>query len=354
MPIRPLAVLFAASALAGAQPFDGVVDSAASDAALDTQTALTTAGSLLGDYDATANPTGTQTRPGLFGGSGNQPIPASADFTSTGALASHPAGTLTALPDFNAGTIDFDALTIDLLNGAPGTTDLAVTLLYDSFHTVSPSFIYPGGIPLTLPLGQLASISRAELTQTGPGLGTLTPTATPDLYDFTAVVPASAALTVLIAPPGGEPLETDLDAIPLALPLAGQLERLSDSSIRLTVTVSPDPIVQTVPIDALSLPAIPLELPTLGADTASVALTLSPDTLTFDAALSLSLVINATAPACPADLAPPAGVLNFFDISAYITLYNTADPAADLAAPFGTLNFFDVAAYIGLYNAGCP
>lgn len=57
---------------------------------------------------------------------------------------------------------------------------------------------------------------------------------------------------------------------------------------------------------------------------------------------------------CGADLAAPFGVLNFFDLAAYIGLFNAGDPAADLAAPFGSLNFFDVAAYIASYNAGCP
>ncbi|RMH23990.1 MAG: hypothetical protein D6692_14080 [Planctomycetota bacterium] len=58
--------------------------------------------------------------------------------------------------------------------------------------------------------------------------------------------------------------------------------------------------------------------------------------------------------ACPADLAEPFGVLNVFDIQAYIGLYNAQDPFADLAAPFGTFNIFDLQAYINLYNAGCP
>ena len=57
---------------------------------------------------------------------------------------------------------------------------------------------------------------------------------------------------------------------------------------------------------------------------------------------------------CPADLAPPAGVLNFFDIAAFLTAFNANDPAADFAAPFGTFNFFDVAAFLSAYNAGCP
>lgn len=48
------------------------------------------------------------------------------------------------------------------------------------------------------------------------------------------------------------------------------------------------------------------------------------------------------------------GQINFFDLSAYLQLYNARNPAADLAAPFGEFNFFDVAAYLNLYNAGCP
>ena len=37
--------------------------------------ALPLAGTWIGNYDAVTNPTGTQTRPGLFGGSGNVAIP---------------------------------------------------------------------------------------------------------------------------------------------------------------------------------------------------------------------------------------------------------------------------------------
>ena len=56
---------------------------------------------------------------------------------------------------------------------------------------------------------------------------------------------------------------------------------------------------------------------------------------------------------CMADLAEPVGTLNFFDIQAYIALYNVHDPAADFAAPFGLWNFFDVQAFISAFNAGC-
>jgi fibronectin-binding autotransporter adhesin len=47
-------------------------------------------------------------------------------------------------------------------------------------------------------------------------------------------------------------------------------------------------------------------------------------------------------------------VLNFFDVSTYLALFNAQDPRADLSAPFGQFNFFDIAAFINNFNAGCP
>jgi hypothetical protein len=58
--------------------------------------------------------------------------------------------------------------------------------------------------------------------------------------------------------------------------------------------------------------------------------------------------------ACPADLAEPAGALNFFDVAAYLAIYSAGDPAADLAEPSGVLNFFDISAYLAAFSAGCP
>ncbi len=66
------------------------------------------------------------------------------------------------------------------------------------------------------------------------------------------------------------------------------------------------------------------------------------------------LNFRVTGAGCAADLAEPFGTLNFFDVAAYIALYNTGSPDADLAEPFGVLNFFDISGYISLYGAGCP
>jgi hypothetical protein len=68
--------------------------------------------------------------------------------------------------------------------------------------------------------------------------------------------------------------------------------------------------------------------------------------------------------ACPADLAgnpdgTPDGLLNFFDVSAYLSLYGSGSPEADLAGnpdgtPDGLLNFFDVSEYLLQFSMGCP
>jgi hypothetical protein len=55
---------------------------------------------------------------------------------------------------------------------------------------------------------------------------------------------------------------------------------------------------------------------------------------------------------CDADLAAPFGVLNFFDISEFINLYNARDPMADFNVD-AAFNFFDITAFIDAYNAGC-
>ncbi|MEM9374169.1 MAG: GC-type dockerin domain-anchored protein [Planctomycetota bacterium] len=63
---------------------------------------------------------------------------------------------------------------------------------------------------------------------------------------------------------------------------------------------------------------------------------------------------------CPVDLFPPGandGVVNFFDLSEYIGLFNAGDPGADFfppASPDGQLNFFDVSQYLADFAAGCP
>lgn len=47
------------------------------------------------------------------------------------------------------------------------------------------------------------------------------------------------------------------------------------------------------------------------------------------------------------------GVLDFFDVSAFLSAYTAQDPAADFTGD-GAFDFFDVSAFLNAYNAGCP
>lgn len=65
-----------------------------------------------------------------------------------------------------------------------------------------------------------------------------------------------------------------------------------------------------------------------------------------------TVVATATRPTCPADISPPAGSLDFFDVSAFLGAYNAHSPSADFNSD-GAWNFFDVSAFLGAYNSGC-
>jgi len=47
------------------------------------------------------------------------------------------------------------------------------------------------------------------------------------------------------------------------------------------------------------------------------------------------------------------GLLNFFDISAFLGAFTNQDPSADFTGD-GMFNFFDVSAFLNAFNAGCP
>jgi hypothetical protein len=59
-----------------------------------------------------------------------------------------------------------------------------------------------------------------------------------------------------------------------------------------------------------------------------------------------------SAPSCPADLTGD-GVLNFFDVSAFLNAFGAQDPIADLNND-GLYNFFDVSDFLNLFSLGCP
>ena len=59
-----------------------------------------------------------------------------------------------------------------------------------------------------------------------------------------------------------------------------------------------------------------------------------------------------TGTSCVADLTGD-GMLDFFDVSAFLNAYTAMDPLADFTGD-GVYDFFDVSVFLNAYNAGCP
>ncbi|USO00081.1 MAG: hypothetical protein H6810_05305 [Phycisphaeraceae bacterium] len=56
---------------------------------------------------------------------------------------------------------------------------------------------------------------------------------------------------------------------------------------------------------------------------------------------------------CPADLAPPMGLLDLADIVAFVTAFTSMQPQADLY-PDTLFDLADVVAFVTAFQAGCP
>ena len=347
-----MAALIALCTQANAQDYTGVIDSGSSSAAVDSAVVFAAQGTLIGDYDAKTNPEGTQTRPGFFGGSGNNPIDNSLSLAADTELDSNPSGGFVISADFDSLLVDLEGLTIDLLNGQPSGTQFSLTLLYSTFNTVNPSFIYPGGIPFTLPISQTDGLTQVLLTQNGPGAGTLSPTEDPDVFDLDALVTASLLLDIDQSLGGQEGGKSTGFELPIVLPISGQVTINKDDSLDITLSASPDQIGAEFPIEGLTLPPVPFDLPTLGSESASVLLTSSPNTATIDASLSIEINAIALQNNCPADMNND-GELDFFDVSDFLDAFGTMNPVADFDDN-GAFDFFDVSAFLDAFSIGCP
>jgi hypothetical protein len=171
-----------------------------------TAIALPLAGTWIGNYDATANPAGTKTLPGYFGGSTNTAIPFSSTLKPSASIQnSHPAGGMEVGFDPVTGAMDVSGLRIDILNGQAGAVTVSMLLTYSTFHTVQPSAVYPGVTNVNVPLDN-GTLSVATATQNGPAATVAQPLGD-GTWTFAMTVPVDAVAsgTAMGQPFGGTP-----------------------------------------------------------------------------------------------------------------------------------------------------
>ena len=251
-------------------------------------------GTWIGDYDEESNPDGTQTRPGLFGGSGNNPIEYSAAFGIDGGGQSQPTGSFSLALDEEALAGVLDNLSVDLLGGQVSEVGLGIDLTYSTFNTVNPFSIYPGGIPLSFPLGS-AQVIAATLESTVPTPVVLQ--ADGEGYLFTGLVNGVNRSEVELGT-GVQEFE-----VPVAIPLAGTLELAGDEWV-MTITFS-QAVSDEQPVkDAPPFESIPLPLPTLppSDETANLLMSGAITSYSIDSLLDVQLVARGSGSSVFADL----------------------------------------------------
>ncbi len=292
------------------------------------------AGTFIGDYDATTNPTGTRTIPGLFGGSGNNAIPYTATTRVTDAINSHPAGAFTiALP--TPGVCVVTGFTSDLLNGSPGTVNVDLILTYSTFHTVAPNSIYPSLGAVTIPLAA-GTVTSANAVQSGPALGTAV-TNTDGTVGITATIPV---LVTIAGSVSGQPFPSD--PTPGVLALTGTMTVTGSNATLASTAQSTDPIGPLPPPPPLVNMAV--SLPTIPPSASTADLLFSG---TFgEGSGSSTITLNLSALGVPTPIVGDIngdGVVNGFDLTALISAWGTAGGPADLNGD-GTVDGFDMTA----------
>jgi hypothetical protein len=278
------------------------------------------AGTLIGDYDAVANPAGTRTLPGVFGGTGNNPIPYTASFVLAGDIVSSPSGSLVLGVDSEGLQIRVANLSIDLLGGEVGALGATVNINYQTFRTVSPSSLYPGGVTIPVPVGS-AEVTELTAVQTGESVfGALVPQKDGS-YQFTVTVPVNYTL---VANALGQPIG-DGAPTPGVLPLTGRLVE-GTNTVTLALAIS-DSSSTNEPVTADPFVNVPLALPTVIPTGGTANLLLSGDvtSIALSRALTADLDVAGTRQAVPGDLNGD-GLVNAIDLSLLLGAWGTSGP----------------------------
>lgn len=273
------------SAAASAQQYQFSINQAPSGIAGSLSLGASTIGTLIGNYEPSTNPTGTRTKPGLFGTFGeteNVAVNTTLGASIGGNLNSDTSGGFLASLNTTAGLISIEGYSANFL--ASGAINLPATLNlgFDSFRTRNPTSTYIGGIPLSIPFGQ-ASLTQFFGQQVGSAAGAINKTG-PGTFDFTVtpLIQLTAEFSIL-----GNTFT--IPGAPTPLLLQGSIT-LTGNTAQL-VSIQPLQVANSVNPNTV-LPQIPLDLPTIlpPGGTASVLfdLTLSEVSAGVDTTLTTS------------------------------------------------------------------
>lgn len=333
--LLPLAV-----STAGAQTYEVVMDEKSSQAILNIGLSVPLAGSFIGNYDATTNPGGTRTLPGVFGGSGNQPIPFSADVSASLDGNEVPTGSMKVVMGSGPLFLMTD-MVLDVLGGGTAPILAGAELTFSTFRTFSPNSLYPGGppFPITLPIG---GITEFRFEQTMMATGVMLPGENHDT--FFVLVPARLTfeMQILDTTIGGEPID-------VLLPSFGKIERNGDSISMWFSASDSGSNVWSIPIDPLVNE--PVELPTIlpPGQTANLLFNGEFEDVSTSRLLEVAIIGDGTPTDSIADINGD-GLVNGADISEVLGFWGPCPGCAADINGDGVVNAIDLALVLGLWQ----
>lgn len=304
-------------------------------------------GNLIGNYDATLNPTGTRTKPGAtgsFGSTENLAVPLSSTLGATGApIVTGSSGVLRMFIDPGAGQVILSQYDVNLLTTGPIDIPVTATVTTETFRTRSPSSVYPGGsFPIPLTNVSLTALSSQLI---GIGIGTLTP-ASSGMYTFSipALLSRSATLNV-----GTQSLV--IPALPALTTFSGSLKIEGES----VVLMSTNPLESTGTIGGgLVIPPFDVAVPTLlpPGGTANLVMSLTTQGSTFGLTGSQTLVADGVPCPCIADFDLSGGTPDTNDIDAFFNMWLAGASDADANCSGGTPDAIDIQVFFEQWLAG--
>ncbi len=298
------------------------------------------AGTWIGNYDATNNPTGTRTIPGLFGGSGNNPIPFSGILKPTASIDnSHPAGDFDLTFDSATGALAISELALDALNGQEGTIQTSMVLTYATFRTVQPTSTYFGVTGFEVPL-TTDQVTEASAVQTGPAVGVASPTAV-GTWSFSVGVPVDFTIV-------GTAFATPFNqTVPSVLAMTGTIT-ITPTGLLVQMSASGNettPIPAGPPVTGIAIP-LPTMLPP--GQTANLLMDATFTEGTANTQLSMSLDAPGTPISPSADLNGD-GLVNGADLGMLLSAWGTSNAAADLSGN-GIVDGADLGMMLSAWN----
>jgi hypothetical protein len=261
------------------------VDSAQSSIDGSFQQSIYMLGSLIGNWDAKANPEGTTTLPGYWGGSGNNVIGCNITPSLGGAYYSPCFGELDVEVDLVNDGMTITGLRIEAFEESPATFPVTLGLLYETFRTQQPSSLYIGDIPLEIPIGE-GSLTMLKFQQELE-VSTVLTIIDEQTWSYSADIPVTITFEAVVLDTSTGPIVS-----PGILQLSGTVEQTaSQLTLTGTSTFKSNEVIESPPI---AFDDIPFDVPTIipAGEIAHLLLSAAAESATISNAVNIQIVAS--------------------------------------------------------------